>query len=177
MAAFPRVFEGTKLKINTGMLDQARQVQNDQQRAYKARRNVGSRNATKRRRADFVDNTSDDEQSWDPNYLQGSTSRGNNRSRNPEISLNATMEDIWADAAEQDPQNWFRVPVPIKTYKDYLTVVKAPMDMGTIKDKLARWCYKSRHEFMDDFRQMAVNAMIYNGQEHVVYKQGRRRCP
>ncbi|PSS14485.1 Transcription factor like [Actinidia chinensis var. chinensis] len=58
--------------------------------------------------------------------------------------------------------------------RDYLDVIKHPMDLGTVKLRLNVNWYKSPREFADDVRLTFSNAMIYNpkGQDvHVMAEQ------
>uniref|UniRef100_A0A7N0T552 Uncharacterized protein n=1 Tax=Kalanchoe fedtschenkoi TaxID=63787 RepID=A0A7N0T552_KALFE len=45
---------------------------------------------------------------------------------------------------------------------DYFTIIKHPMDLGTIKKKLSSGLYPSPLEFFDDVRLTFSNAMTYN---------------
>ncbi|KAJ4781983.1 Transcription factor GTE4 [Rhynchospora pubera] len=45
---------------------------------------------------------------------------------------------------------------------DYLTIIKHPMDLGTIKTRLSKNWYKSPREFAEDVRLTFRNAMTYN---------------
>ncbi|XP_071722776.1 LOW QUALITY PROTEIN: transcription factor GTE8-like [Rutidosis leptorrhynchoides] len=58
----------------------------------------------------------------------------------------------------------FNTPVdPVKlNLPDYFTVIKHPMDLGTIKRKLTSGVYPSPLEFVDDVRLTFRNAMTYN---------------
>ncbi|KAJ0733616.1 putative transcription factor bZIP family [Helianthus annuus] len=70
----------------------------------------------------------------------------------------------------------FNVPVNAKQLglHDYHDIIKHPMDLGTIKSRLAQNFYKSPMEFADDVRLTFRNAMTYNpkGQDvHVMAEQ------
>ena len=52
---------------------------------------------------------------------------------------------------------------------DYLSVIKTPMDFGTVRDKLRSNSYRSMLEFAQDVRQTCKNALIYNPPAHVVH--------
>lgn len=70
----------------------------------------------------------------------------------------------------------FNVPVDVKGLglHDYNTIVKHPMDLGTVKTKLNKALYKSPMEFADDVRLTFRNAMLYNpkGQDaHLMAEQ------
>ncbi|XP_073099205.1 LOW QUALITY PROTEIN: transcription factor GTE10 [Elaeis guineensis] len=58
----------------------------------------------------------------------------------------------------------FNTPVdPVKLQiPDYYTVIKHPMDLGTIKCRIASGFYSSPQAFVDDVRLTFANAMSYN---------------
>jgi bromodomain-containing factor 1 len=59
----------------------------------------------------------------------------------------------------------FRIPVdPVRDgAANYRDVVKAPMDLSTIKRKLADGHYRSAHAFAADVLLMCDNAILFNG--------------
>ncbi|KAJ0989358.1 hypothetical protein J5N97_007714 [Dioscorea zingiberensis] len=75
------------------------------------------------------------------------------------------------------PHGWvFNTPVDVKGLglHDYHTIIKQPMDLGTIKSRLTKNWYKSPREFAEDVRLTFQNAMTYNpkGQDvHVMAEQ------
>ncbi|XP_022136729.1 transcription factor GTE7-like isoform X2 [Momordica charantia] len=52
---------------------------------------------------------------------------------------------------------------------DYYDIVKHPMDLGTVKSKLAKNSYESPLDFADDVRLTFNNAMIYNPKGHDIH--------
>lgn len=58
----------------------------------------------------------------------------------------------------------FNTPVDVVKLKipDYFTVIKHPMDLGTIKRKIASFEYTSPLDFLSDVRLTFSNAMTYN---------------
>ncbi|KAI4383334.1 hypothetical protein MLD38_009184 [Melastoma candidum] len=58
----------------------------------------------------------------------------------------------------------FNTPVDVKGLglHDYFTIIKHPMDLGTIKSRLSRNLYKSPLDFAEDVRLTFHNAMTYN---------------
>ncbi|GMN54409.1 hypothetical protein TIFTF001_023534 [Ficus carica] len=58
----------------------------------------------------------------------------------------------------------FNAPVDVKALglHDYFTIVKHPMDLGTVKSRLNKTWYKSAMEFAKDVRLTFRNAMLYN---------------
>ncbi|XP_062109058.1 transcription factor GTE8-like [Humulus lupulus] len=58
----------------------------------------------------------------------------------------------------------FNVPVDVVKLNipDYFTVIKHPMDLGTVKSKIASGSYSNPMEFYADVRLTFTNAMTYN---------------
>ncbi|XP_008783914.1 transcription factor GTE4 isoform X2 [Phoenix dactylifera] len=70
----------------------------------------------------------------------------------------------------------FNSPVDAKALglHDYFSIIKRPMDLGTVKSRLSKNWYKSPREFAEDVRLTFRNAMTYNpeGQDvHIMAKQ------
>ncbi|KAJ6949330.1 hypothetical protein NC651_003359 [Populus alba x Populus x berolinensis] len=65
----------------------------------------------------------------------------------------------------------FNSPVDIVKLNipDYYTIIKNPMDLGTIKSKISSGAYSSPLEFMADVRLTFKNAMVYNPQGSDAY--------
>ncbi|XVF70093.1 hypothetical protein PTKIN_Ptkin11bG0134500 [Pterospermum kingtungense] len=58
----------------------------------------------------------------------------------------------------------FNKPVDVKGLglHDYYSIVKHPMDLGTVKTRLSKNWYKSSREFAEDVRLTFSNGMLYN---------------
>jgi len=52
---------------------------------------------------------------------------------------------------------------------DYYTVIKKPMDLGTVKRKLDDGLYKSAEDFVSDVRLVWANAKLYNPADNDVH--------
>ncbi|CAA7031423.1 unnamed protein product [Microthlaspi erraticum] len=65
----------------------------------------------------------------------------------------------------------FNTPVDVVKLNimDYFTIIKHPMDLGTVKNKLASGTYSCPSEFSADVRLTFSNAMTYNPPGHDVY--------
>ncbi|KAK4768652.1 hypothetical protein SAY87_003793 [Trapa incisa] len=65
----------------------------------------------------------------------------------------------------------FNKPVDVKALNipDYFTIIKHPMDFGTIKGKIISKAYSSPQEFAADVRLTFTNAMTYNPPGNDVY--------
>ncbi|CAA7029518.1 unnamed protein product [Microthlaspi erraticum] len=69
----------------------------------------------------------------------------------------------------------FNAPVDAKGLglHDYHTIVKEPMDLGTVKTKLGKSLYDSPLDFAEDVRLTFNNAILYNPLEHDVHNMAK----
>ncbi|KAJ0247879.1 Transcription factor GTE5 [Hirschfeldia incana] len=69
----------------------------------------------------------------------------------------------------------FNVPVDAKVLglHDYHTIVKEPMDLGTVKGKLGSGLYDSPLDFAEDVRLTFNNAILYNPVGHEVHSMAK----
>ncbi|CED84338.1 Histone acetyltransferase SAGA/ADA, catalytic subunit PCAF/GCN5 and related proteins [Phaffia rhodozyma] len=58
--------------------------------------------------------------------------------------------------------HWFLKPVSKKDVPDYHTIVKHPMDLGTVAKKVKGKQYKTKQEFKDDLNLIWDNCLLYN---------------
>ena len=65
------------------------------------------------------------------------------------------------------------VNVEILNIPDYFTIVKKPMDFGTIKSKLKEQRYANITEFMEDLELVFYNCKLYNGEISNVGQMGK----
>jgi len=92
----------------------------------------------------------------------------------PEIKPDVQLYDHWDKAAKRilnfmwklHGANHFHEPVnPIAwNIPDYPEVVKNPMDLGTIRQKLNTCAYKNCKEFVNDMNLVFSNCILYNGE-------------
>lgn len=71
------------------------------------------------------------------------------------------------------PSGWvFSQPVdPVKlNIPDYFSIISKPMDLGTIKSRLAKNVYSGTEEFVADVRLSFSNAMLYNPPQNNVHQ-------
>ncbi|KAL8984908.1 MAG: hypothetical protein Q9177_004582 [Variospora cf. flavescens] len=57
---------------------------------------------------------------------------------------------------------------------DYLQIIKKPMDMGTVKEKLDKGQYENAKEFEMDMKLVFKNARTYNPPDHPVHIQAKQ---
>ena len=65
----------------------------------------------------------------------------------------------------REPVNPEQLGIP-----DYLDIIKQPMDLSTIKNKVETGQYPDPWRFVDDVRLMFDNAWLYNKKSSRVYK-------
>lgn len=104
--------------------------------------------------------------------------------RMPEVEDSAVIFDHWDKAAKRIIAHlWkasgainFQTPVDIVALQipDYFNIIKKPMDLGTIKRKLAGCEYEKCKDFVNDVELVFNNAITYNGENSYYGKLGRR---
>ncbi|CAH1242018.1 BAZ2B [Branchiostoma lanceolatum] len=80
---------------------------------------------------------------------------------------------------EKHEDAWpFLVPVNTKQFPQYKKIIKRPMDLSTIKNKLRDNKYRSREEFAEDIRLICDNCETFNEDESAVGQAGHnmRAC-
>ena len=90
----------------------------------------------------------------------------------PEMSLNdyKSLQSL-LNALQKHPSSWaFRKPVDIKDAPDYYAIIKTPMDLQTIQEKLN--CYAAPLECFMDIILLFQNCFTYNPPHHCVNEAG-----
>ncbi|KAJ3157765.1 pre-mRNA-splicing factor prp46 [Geranomyces variabilis] len=85
-------------------------------------------------------------------------------------SLHTVLSKLITSFKQKDVYGFFLDPVDTSVVTDYMTVVKEPMDLGTMEKKVRRREYKSLEDFKRDFNLVVVNAKTYNSPDTVYYK-------
>lgn len=69
----------------------------------------------------------------------------------------------------------FNQPVDFMALKipNYPDIIKKPMDLRTIEEKLKAYDYSSVDDFVADFNQIVENTQTFNGPEHIVTKSAQ----
>ncbi|KAJ4851203.1 hypothetical protein Tsubulata_024376 [Turnera subulata] len=85
------------------------------------------------------------------------------RRRGGEVGLSNVLERIVETLKENVEISYlFLKPVSKKEAPDYLDIIKRPMDLSTIREKVRKMEYKNREEFRHDVWQITFNAHAYN---------------
>ncbi|KAK3143681.1 hypothetical protein QOZ80_4AG0303520 [Eleusine coracana subsp. coracana] len=112
---------------------------------------------------------------WQRQLQQGQPRRRDHPSQQPPAKLRGAMKkrcgQILTKLLKDKRSVWFNAPVDVERLglHDYHTVIKSPMDLGTVKEKLAAGRYASHGDFADDVRLTFSNALRYNPVGHEVH--------
>ena len=97
-----------------------------------------------------------------------------NNIKTPSVPPTATIYDHWDKAAKRilahlskQQGAWhFNEPVNAEALHipDYHQIIKKPMDLGTVKQKIATCAYTDCKEFIADVELVFTNCMLYNGE-------------
>lgn len=74
----------------------------------------------------------------------------------------------------KDTYDIFREPVDTTEVPDYLDIVKQPMDLSTMRERLKSGYYTSLDLMETDFDLMIQNCLAYNNKDTVFYRAGIR---
>lgn len=85
-----------------------------------------------------------------------------------QIAFCNKLVEVWKDMISYEVSLPFAEPVSIKIAPDYYDVIKNPMDLKTMKNKLKTFDYRTREEFLADVKQMVTNCHLYNGDQHLL---------
>uniref|UniRef100_A0A0R3RXK3 PHD-type domain-containing protein n=1 Tax=Elaeophora elaphi TaxID=1147741 RepID=A0A0R3RXK3_9BILA len=83
------------------------------------------------------------------------------------------FELIWHvfDSLKDHRTSWpFREAVNPKDHPDYYSIIKKPMDLSIIQQKLERYAYHSLKEFAADITRIFENARIFNPRNSAIYQ-------
>lgn len=96
----------------------------------------------------------------------------------PDVPENAQIYDSWEKAAKRllntlwkHGNAWiFHEPVDVEKLgiPDYFEIVKQPMDLGTVKQRLQSNYYTTMKQFLDDVQLIFDNCIMYNGESSQV---------
>ncbi|KAJ1980948.1 hypothetical protein H4R33_005352 [Dimargaris cristalligena] len=101
-----------------------------------------------------------------PKLAKGYTPIG----RNLKTALTKVLDKI----VKRDAYAFFIKPVDTTAIPDYLTVIKRPMDFGTMRKKIDNRVYRNIGEFRADFELVIRNATTYNSPTTLYYRTARK---
>ncbi|KAJ3325006.1 Bromodomain-containing protein 9 [Boothiomyces sp. JEL0866] len=86
------------------------------------------------------------------------------------ITLSNCLEKLITMITQRDTYGFFLYPVDTALVPDYANIIKNPMDLGTMRDKVTKKMYKNCEEFKKDFELVVRNAKLYNAPDTIYYK-------
>ncbi|XP_058053239.1 bromodomain-containing protein homolog [Anopheles bellator] len=88
--------------------------------------------------------------------------------------IESVLHRILDQLEVKDDKEIFREPVDIDEVPDYMDIVKHPMDLGTMRQKLKRGMYVRIEDLEQDFGLMIRNCLAYNNKDTMFYRAGVR---
>ncbi|XP_049543127.1 bromodomain-containing protein 1 [Anopheles darlingi] len=88
--------------------------------------------------------------------------------------IESVLHRILDQLEAKDDKEIFREPVDIEEVPDYTDIVKHPMDLGTMRQKLKRGAYVRIEDLEQDFALMIRNCLAYNNKDTMFYRAGVR---
>ncbi|KAJ1803202.1 hypothetical protein LPJ75_005946, partial [Coemansia sp. RSA 2598] len=90
------------------------------------------------------------------------------------VSLKSSLARLIKRIRKRDSYGFFLEPVDTKVITDYLTIIKHPMDLGTIQAKVEANSYTSIGDFRRDILLVCENARKYNGDGSIYARSADR---
>jgi hypothetical protein len=90
----------------------------------------------------------------------------------PPTGLSRILNDLHRKVSQKDTERIFAVPVTEDIAPGYFDMIKHPMDLSTIRQRLHDDEYQTLQQFRDDMYLMFNNCMTYNPPSSFVYNQG-----
>ncbi|XP_059614029.1 bromodomain-containing protein homolog [Phlebotomus argentipes] len=88
--------------------------------------------------------------------------------------VEAAMHKLLEGLEQKDTSEIFREPVDVNEVPDYMDIVKHPMDLSTMAEKLKSGAYESLDDLEADFDLMIRNCLAYNNKDTIFYRAGAR---
>ncbi|KAK3932570.1 Bromodomain-containing protein 7 [Frankliniella fusca] len=96
------------------------------------------------------------------------------RQRQERSALQRLLEYLLKALEKKDPKQLFAWPVTDHIAPGYSSIISQPMDFSTMKQRIDNGVYMSLSQFIDDFKLLCNNAMVYN-QPHTIYYKAAKK--
>ena len=93
---------------------------------------------------------------------------------NYDEKLQLDLMGMWKKILKWDREKLFVDPVKEEIAPGYFQIVKNPMDLSTIKQKLDSKDYVNHHDFEHDIQLICTNAMAYNDESTIYHKKAKK---
>lgn len=94
-------------------------------------------------------------------------------SRIPRVSFAAKLEKELYVLWDSRDAEYFRFPVDLQNYPNYLSLVSTPISLNDIRHKIVRYEYETIEQFKADFALIVINSEKFNGRDHAVTKKAQ----
>lgn len=96
------------------------------------------------------------------------------RQRQERSAFQRLTEYLLKALEKKDPKQLFAWPVTDHIAPGYSSIISQPMDFSTMKQKIDSGVYITLNQFIDDFKLLCNNAMVYN-QPHTIYYKAAKK--
>jgi len=94
---------------------------------------------------------------------------------NDQVAFTYVLQKVLNDTVKSMQESWpFMRPVNKKQMKHYYDVIKQPMDLETMGNKVNRHAYHSRAEFLQDLNLIYNNSVQFNGPDNEYSHKARK---
>ncbi|KAF1769961.1 hypothetical protein GCK72_001778 [Caenorhabditis remanei] len=107
-------------------------------------------------------------------YLQGPAKVSVRARADPKVTMASMLTDIINELKSIPGSDAFLFPVNPKQVTDYYTIIRNPISMQEIKNKIAAYSYQLRKDFLDDIKLMFDNSRLYNGDNNMLTVTARQ---
>ncbi|CAF4212142.1 unnamed protein product [Rotaria sp. Silwood2] len=97
-------------------------------------------------------------------YLDKRARTVQRRRIDPVVSFATLLESILNELRDMPEATMFLTPVNSRTYPDYYELIKNPMDLQKIRQRVLAHTYETREGFLNDIRQLVENSRQFNGE-------------
>ncbi|KDQ51794.1 hypothetical protein JAAARDRAFT_40819 [Jaapia argillacea MUCL 33604] len=88
--------------------------------------------------------------------------------------LREVLSKLITQIKKKDDYAFFLKPVDVSQVSGYTELIKHPMDLGTMTEKVAKGRYRSLEEFASDFHLVTSNAKLFNPPGTIYYTEAER---
>lgn len=96
------------------------------------------------------------------------------RQRQERTALQKLLDHLLKTLEKRDPQQFFAWPVTDHIAPGYSQIIQQPMDFSTMKQKIDENMYPTMNDYIEDFKLMCNNAMVYNHPETIYFKAAKK---
>ncbi|CAF0887548.1 unnamed protein product [Adineta steineri] len=97
-------------------------------------------------------------------YLDKRARTVQRRRIDPLVSFATLLESILNELRDMSEATMFLAPVNSRLYPAYYEVIKNPIDLQTIRQRVLAHQYETRQGFLNDIRQLVENSRQFNGE-------------